>query len=55
VLELPGEGTRALAWALLAADARDLDDAQAYAERGVAHLDLIVQALDDLLAEDDPT
>jgi hypothetical protein len=55
VLELPGEGTRALAWALLTADARDLDDARAYAERGVAHLDLIVQALDDLLAEDDAT
>jgi hypothetical protein len=55
VLELPGEGTRALAWALLAAGTRDLQDAQAYAERGVAHLDLIVQALDDLLAEEGPT
>jgi hypothetical protein len=51
VLELPGEGTRALAWALLTADARDRDSAAAYAERGVAHLDIILATLDDLLAE----
>jgi hypothetical protein len=50
VLELPGEGTRALAWALLTASARDVDEAAAYAERGLAHLDLILLAIDDLLA-----
>jgi hypothetical protein len=50
VLELPGEGTRALAWALLTADARDADTAAAYAERGLAHLDLILLSIDDLLA-----
>jgi hypothetical protein len=49
VLELPGEGTRALAWALLTAEARDTDVAAAYAERGLAHLDLILLAIDDLL------
>jgi hypothetical protein len=49
VLELPGEGTRALAWALLTADARDTSSAAAFAERGLAHLDIILVALDDLL------
>jgi hypothetical protein len=53
VLELPGEGTRALAWALLTAEARDADVAAAYAERGIAHLDLILLAIDDLLATHD--
>jgi hypothetical protein len=51
VLELPGEGTRALAWALATADARDRDTAAAYAERGIAHLDIILLAIDDLLTE----
>jgi hypothetical protein len=49
VLELPGEGTRALAWALLTADPPRSADLVAYAERGVAHLDLVLAALDDLL------
>jgi hypothetical protein len=53
VLELPGEGTRALAWTLLTAEARSTDDAAAYAERGIAHLDLILAAIDDLLATHD--
>jgi hypothetical protein len=53
VLELPGEGTRALAWTLLTAEARDLDAARASAERGVAHLDIVVAAVDDLLADGD--
>jgi hypothetical protein len=51
VLELPGEGTRALAWALLASEARDGEAAAAYAERGVAHLELILLGIDDLLGE----
>jgi hypothetical protein len=49
VLELPGEGTRALAWALLTADPPTAADLGAYAERGVAHLDLVLTALDGLL------
>lgn len=48
ILELPGEGTRALAWCLLVSDASDLEAAAAYAERGQAHLDLIVAAIDAL-------
>jgi hypothetical protein len=49
VLELPGEGTRALAWALLTADPPTPADVAAYAERGVTHLDLILAAVDGLL------
>jgi hypothetical protein len=49
VMELPGEGTRALAWALLTAEARHRDVAVAYAERGVTHLELILVTFDDLL------
>lgn len=48
VLELPGEGTRALGWALLVADAGSAEDAARYAERGVAHLDIVLAALDSL-------
>jgi hypothetical protein len=51
VLELPGEGTRALAWAMLTAEARDREAAAAYAERGIAHLDIILGAVDELLAD----
>ncbi|MFP5309968.1 MAG: hypothetical protein ACLGIR_10385 [Actinomycetes bacterium] len=50
VLELPGEGTRALAYALLAARATSPDDVTAFAERAVVHLDLILRDLPD--AED---
>lgn len=50
VAELPGEGTKALAWAVLAHRARDSDDRAAAAERGIAHLDLILAAIDELAA-----
>lgn len=49
VLELPGEGTRALAYALLAARADDDESRAAYAERGTAHLDIVLRAIDDAL------
>lgn len=48
ILDLSGEGTRALAWSLLVADAPDVEAAVAYAQRGLAHLDLIVAAIDAL-------
>lgn len=51
VLELPGEGTRALAYALLAARADDDEDRRAYAERGIAHLDIVLRAIDDAIAD----
>lgn len=51
VLELPGEGTRALAYALLAARAEDDADVRAYAERAIAHLDVVLRAIDDALAD----
>lgn len=51
IAELDGEGPKALAWSLLAVDARSDEDRAAYAERGVAHLDLIVAAVDELLAD----
>lgn len=49
VLELPGEGTRALAYALLAARADGDDDRTAYAERAIAHLDIVLRAVDGVL------
>jgi hypothetical protein len=51
VLELPGEGTRALAWALLTVDPPRAADTLAYAERGGTHLEVVLTAIDDLLAE----
>lgn len=51
ILELPGEVTRALGWAMLTRDADDLEDARAYAERGTAHLDLVVDGLAELELE----
>lgn len=48
VLGLPGEATRALAWAMLARDAGELERAHAYAQRGATHLDIAVAAIDDL-------
>jgi hypothetical protein len=48
VFELPGETTRALAWALLADEAGDLERAREYAERGATHLDVAVSAIDEL-------
>jgi hypothetical protein len=47
VLELPGEGTRALAYALLAARATSPEDVAAYTERAIVHLELILRDLPD--------
>lgn len=49
VLDLPGEGTRALAYALLAARADDAAERREYAERGITHLDIVLRAIDDAL------
>lgn len=51
VFELPGEGTRAIAWAMLAADANRDDDVAAYAERAATHLDFALDALRSALGE----
>lgn len=48
VAELPGLGTRAIAWARLTEDAASTEDAVRYAERGVANLDVIIVTLDRL-------
>lgn len=48
ILELVGEGSRALAWTFVAVDADDLQLAQAAAERASAHLDIIELALAEL-------
>jgi hypothetical protein len=48
VFELPGETTRALAWALLADATSDLERAREYAERGATHIDVAVSAIDEL-------
>lgn len=48
ILDLVGEGTRALAWTFVAVDADDLELAQAAAERASAHLDIIELALAEL-------
>jgi hypothetical protein len=48
VAELPGLGTRAIAWARLTAAASSAEDAERYAERGVANLDVITVTLDRL-------
>ena len=48
ILDLVGEGTRALAWTFVAVDAGDLDLAQAAAERASAHLNVIEVALAEL-------
>lgn len=55
VLELPGEGTRALAYALLAVRASDDDARSAYAERGIAHLDIVIRAIDTALGDEEST
>lgn len=46
--ELPGLGTRAIAWARLTTEAASTEDATAYAERGVANLEVIEVTLADL-------
>jgi hypothetical protein len=48
VLELPGEGTRALAWATMAAGTGSGDEASAYAQRGAAHLAVVLIAIDEI-------
>jgi hypothetical protein len=48
VLELSGEGTRALAWTLVAQEADDLDLAQDAAERAFAHVELMLLAVEDI-------
>jgi len=48
VLELPGEGLRALTWTLLLVDATDVELAQAYALRARAHIGLVSGALDSI-------
>jgi hypothetical protein len=46
--ELPGLGTRAIAWARLTTEASSTEDATAYAERGVANLEVIEVTIDRL-------
>lgn len=48
ILELPGEGLRAVAWTLVAADARDPERIDAAAERAQTHLQLIRDAFSEL-------
>lgn len=50
VNELAGEGPRALAWALLAADAPDLETLQAYGERGAVHVGLMLDAVREVVS-----
>jgi hypothetical protein len=52
VLDLGGDALRALTWALLAAEADDLELAHAYGERGVVHLDLILEAVAQVVEPD---
>ncbi|GGI07642.1 hypothetical protein [Egicoccus halophilus] len=49
VFELAGEGTRAIAWTLLAAEARSVDDVTQYAERAAAHLEVAQTAIETAL------
>lgn len=49
VLELPGDGTRALAWTLAAVDARSAVDVAVAADRAASHLGVVLVALDLLL------
>lgn len=48
ILELEGEGTRALAWTFAARDADDLEFAQAAAERALAHVQVMRLAVEDV-------
>lgn len=47
--QIEGEGPRALAWALLAAQSTDLETIQAYGARGGVHVGLMLDALRTLL------
>jgi hypothetical protein len=53
ILELPGGGTQALAYVLLIGRTSSLERAQAYAERGAAHLEVARSLLADLDLGDD--
>lgn len=46
ILDLPGDGLRALAWTLLLADANEPGVAHEYAQRARAHVGLMLEALD---------
>jgi hypothetical protein len=48
ILELEGEGTRALAWTFAARDADDLEFAHAAAERALAHVQVMRLAIEDV-------
>lgn len=48
VSELPGLGTQAIAWTELTAAATELEAARAYAERGLASLEVITVSIDRL-------
>ena len=48
ILELEGEGTRALAWTFVAREAEELSLAQAAAERALAHVQLMTLAVEDI-------
>jgi hypothetical protein len=54
VLDLEGDALRALAWALLVTEADDLEHAQAYGERGAVHLDLILEAMAQVIEPAQP-
>jgi hypothetical protein len=52
VLVLGGDTLRALAWALLATEADDLEQAQTYGARGAVHLDLVLEAMAQVVDPD---
>lgn len=54
VLDLGGDALRALAWALLVTEADDLEPAQAYGGRGAVHLDLILEAMAQVVEPGQP-
>lgn len=49
ILDLDGEGTRAIAWTFVARDADDLAVVQQAAERALTHVDLMRGAVDDVI------
>ncbi|MCC5947214.1 MAG: hypothetical protein JJT89_02055 [Nitriliruptoraceae bacterium] len=54
ILTLPGDGTRALAWATLAVEGSDAQVRAAAAERAAGHLGVVLLALEALLDPDGP-
>lgn len=53
ILAIPGDGTRALAWTLLARSSADAELVAAAAERGAGHLEIVLLGLNGLLEEPD--